>query len=241
MVKTRFLVTSLALLTIAFPQSACTLAGYGIGTLVDSGNSRTWAPEAFVTDTVDVGETIDLAMRDGEELSGAFYGIEQMPEKDYAQRYEAARERHPPDFPLPVLGDTVSLCLTPGSQLDVEFLGFDVQEVLVRRHDDSTTEGVRPTEIEALVMEGGAIIQGQVLTLWLADGTVPFRSAIALQVRPAIQRAGGRRAVPLDQVQRVELKSHSGRRTGTLVGVIIDGVVVAAALAFAVGMSFYEF
>ena len=224
------LLTATVLLGLVLPQSACTLIGYGVGSAIDAGSRHSLAPQRFAPSTLKPGRKIRLKLRDGSAVDGAYTGIEQLPPEEYAARYAAARERHLTVVPLPELGDTATLCMR-GTELDVEFLGFDRYRVLVRELGRAEPEHVRPQRIAELRGRGDASASGEVLALLISEGALPFHSAVAMQMPPAINAAGGKRLVPLDQIDRMEWKSSTGRTVGLVIGGMLDLTVLAIAVA----------
>jgi len=228
----RTLLTSTVLLGLVLTQSACSLIGYGIGSAINAGNRHSLTPQNLERETIEPGQKISLRLRDGDVVDGAYFGIERLPAYQYATRYAAARERQPDDVQLPALGDTVTLRMASVGELDAEFLGFDLYRVSVRSLGGTEPESLRPQEVAELRAPSGAAITGDVLALLISDGTLPFRSAVAMQMPPAIGRTGGRRLVPLDQVKHIEWTSGSGaQKTGLIIGAVLD---IAALTAFAV-------
>ncbi|MGD2152485.1 MAG: hypothetical protein PVG79_04405 [Gemmatimonadales bacterium] len=228
----RTLLTCAAMLCLALPQSACTLIGYGIGSAIDAGSRHSLTPQNLESETIEPGRKITLQLRDGDIVDGAYFGIEQLPAYEYAARYAAARERQPSAVPLPALDDTVTVCMARGGELDAEFLGFDLYRVSVRSLGSTEPGSLMPQEVAELRAPSGAAITGETLALLVSEGALPFRSAVAMRMPPAIGRTGGRRLVPLDQVKHIEWTSGSGaQKTGLIVGAVLD---IAALTAFAV-------
>jgi hypothetical protein len=211
-------------------QSACTAIGYGIGSAIDSGSRQRLAPESFAPDTIEPGKTLKLRLRDGGVVEGKYLGLEPLPAEEYAARYAWTREQHLVNVPLPELGDTVTLCMTWGGELDAEFLGFDLYKVLVRKLGEPGPESVRPGDIDMLRVRGNAAIGGETLALLLSEGAFPFHSAVAMQVQPAIGLAGGKRLLPMDEVLFIEWNSGTARTAGTIVGATIDVAILVAAV-----------
>jgi len=237
MLNPRSLLTAGVLLGLIVPQSACTLIGYGIGSAIDSGNKRTVAPESFAPDTIETGTMFKLRLRDGSLVKGKYLGIEPLPAEEYAARYAWIREQHLTNVPLPELGDTVTLVMISGGELDAEFLGFDLYSVLVWKPGAPGPESVRPGDIDELRVRGNAAIPGETLALLLSEGALPFHSAFAMQVAPAIGRAGGKRLLPMEEILFIEWKPGTGRTVGTIVGVTIDVAILVTAVAAGASMS----
>jgi hypothetical protein len=233
MLSPRSLQTLAVLLGLIVFQSGCSLIGYGVGSLIDSGNKRTVASESFAPDTIEPGKLIKLRLRGGGTVDGAYLGIEPIPDEEYAKRYARARERYLPSIQLPELGDTVTLCMIGGGELHTELLGFDLYNVLVRTPGEPGLESVSPEDVDQLLVGGDASIRGETLALLLSEGALPFRSAIAMQVPPTTGRAGGKRLLPIDEVLYIEWKPGTGRTVGTIVGLTFDLAILTAAVVCA--------
>jgi hypothetical protein len=232
-----------ALLGLIVLQSACTLVGYGIGSAIDSGNKRTIAAEDITPDTIKPGKAFTLRLRDGGTVDGRYFGIEPLPAEEYAARYAATRERHLTTVPLPELRDTVTLSMMLGSELSAEFLGFDFYKVLIWKPGAPLPQGVRPGDIDNLLVEGSTAIEGETLTLLLSEGALPFHSAFVMQAPPTIGKASSQRLLPVDQVLLIEWKPSTGRTVGAIVGATIDAAVLVAITycAFTECLEFYVY
>lgn len=167
-------------------------------------------------------------MRDGRSVRGKYIGLVPLPAEEYAGRYESARARHLPVVPLPELGDTVTLYMTGGGELNAELLGFDPGVVSVRTLGSAQPESVQAQEVRQLQTGCGATITGEALSFLLSEGALPFHSALAVHLTAVGNPAGLERRVPLDRVALIEWDSDKGRKVGTIVGGVIDAAVLVA-------------
>ncbi|UCF20110.1 MAG: hypothetical protein JSU87_01500 [Gemmatimonadota bacterium] len=228
MISSRIPLALAVLFGLIVPQSACTLVGFGIGSVIDSGNKRTIRPESFAPDTIDLGKTFKLRLRDGSVVGGKYLGIEPLPDEEYAARYAVAREQRLMNVPLPEIGETVTLRMNRGDELDAEFLGFDFNSVLVRKPGEFGPESLRLGDIRQFRVAGNEAIRGEALTLLLSEGALPLQSALVVQAKPAKGREGGRRLLPMDEVLLIEWKPGAGRTVGAIIGATIDVAILVA-------------
>lgn len=210
---------------LVLSQSSCTLIGAGIGELVDATTARSLAPQELAPETIEPSQKITVRLRDGRSIEGRYIAILPLPADEYAERYESARERHSTIAPLPQLGDTVTLHMARGGELNAEFLGFDLDAVSVRT-PGAAPERVRAREVRELRAGSGGAITGAALEFLLSEGALPVHSALALQTTPARDGAGGKRLLPLDRIALIEWDSDSGRTVGTIVGGVVDAALI---------------
>lgn len=237
----RLLLSTIVVSGLASPQSACTLIGAGIGELVDATTARSLTPRKLAPETIEPGQKIKLQLRNGHSVDGEYIGIEPLPAEEYAARYASTREQHLTIIPLPELGDTVTLRMTQGGELDAEFLGFDLHMMSVRTLGRSEPEGVQPHEVRELCIRGGGAITGEALEFLHSEGALPVHSALAMQTTAAGNRAGGKRLVPLDRIALIEWDSDNGRKVGTIIGGVIDAVAIVVITAAGVAHASYGY
>ena len=222
------------LLGLILPQSACSLIGYGIGAAIDAGGNRTLAPQDLEHETLEPGQEMELKLIGGRTVHGEYVGLEQLWPEEYSARYADTRELHRLVVPLPGLGDAVTLHMTHGAELDAVFLGFDLFGVSVRTPGRWEPEHVRPQDIDELRVGGYATITGEELALLLSEGALPFRSAVVVQLPPPFDGTAGQLLVPLHLINRIKLKSTSGRTTGLAIGSAIDLAIIEGLASAAV-------
>ncbi len=213
---------------LALSQSNCTIIGAGIGELIDATTAQSLAPRQLAPQAIEPGREITLQLRDGRSLKGKYIGIVPLPAEEYAGRYQSARERHLPTAPLPELGDTVTLYMTGGGELNAEFIGFDPGVVSVRTLGSAQPESIQAQEVRQLQTGCGAAMTGEALRFLLSEGALPFQSALAVHLTAVGNPAGLEQRVPLDRVALIEWDSDKGRKVGTIVGGVIDAAVLVA-------------
>jgi hypothetical protein len=206
--------------------SGCTLLGYSAGAMVDAGNKRVVVPDSLPV--LQPGAQINVKLRDNTEMAGTYRGIEPLPADEYADRYTRYRAEVMHRVSLPALHDTVLVALVAGEDRRGRFLGFDPGAVVVESTGATVT--VSLWAVDRLSAVNGSTIDGENLILLSEQGTTPLRSALSLELSPP---AGGtptaeRQVISLDRIAFIERKSHTGRRVGMIVGGVIDAAALIA-------------
>ncbi len=209
---------------LAYSSSGCTLIGFGIGSTFDASYKRAVAPESFAPDTIKPRNRVTVKLKDGEKVNGWYAGLEAVSEDAYAERYARSRENHLPDFPLPELGDSVSLHLSSGEWLDAEFAGFDYGGSVIVRSGE--LRRVAAADVRELADCYGDTIGGEVLRELLTASTIPLRSELVIY--DSRRQA---KEIPMEGVSVIERKSSTGRILGTVAGLAIDAAVIAWCVA----------
>ncbi len=230
------LYTALILLSLEAALSGCTLANYGIGSLIDTARTREFGPEVFApdapaADTPRLGAEVKLKLRDGEVVTGKYLGVEPLPAEEYAERYARARASQTPRFQLPALGDTVGLRMTSGAELKAEFLGLDHQRSVVVNAE--TPLRVLTTDLREIAGSGGDTVSGEALDSLIINGDLPVVSGLALEVAVEERRRRVKRTrlIPLNSVVWAGQRPRGGRTVGFVVGLAVDMTTIIVMLS----------
>ena len=238
------------LVLVALAAGGCSVIGLGIGAISDSAKPDSLTVPGWEVRTVKPGREMKLTLRDGEQLTGRFAGVDSVPEKQYVQRYTSCRERTGKEAPLPAMGERIDITLNSGVEGERELLGFDYQyttaktkgkevpspvtshcALSVRQPGDTTSGNVLVSDIERIVNKEGEVIEGPTLERLVSGGQVPFLSAIA------VHDLSGRRQIGMEQVQRIELKNKKRDRWKfAFVGAAFDAALLIAAISFELGL-----
>jgi hypothetical protein len=231
MLHTRRSYTLLLPLVVALSQSACTLINYGIGSAIDAGNKQVYAP-ANVERALEPGTKVTLVLLDSREVKGKFAGLEPEPPEEYAERYAAARAELAPRFPLPGLGEPITVTYQTGALLQAELAGFDLGWLIVVT---DARQAVRMSDLRELASDSGAI-SGEALALLVAEGALPLASGIALDDAKLADGSREERAwIPLDAVDYITRKPGTARTKGLILGALVDAAAIALVVACADG------
>jgi hypothetical protein len=231
----RTLGAAIALLSLGC-LSGCSLIGLSVGSMIDSG--RRVGPAARLTSTRP-GRPVSVRLQDGRVVTGVFAGTEQVPAADYAAAYETWR-RSAPDTRLPRLGDAL-VCVrerwdstgfgSEGSALRGRFGGLGYEFVAVNIPGQAAPVLLPLEVIESIADGAGNRVS------WLGEvrrgvprGDFPLLTSFNVRVGDGVER------IRLDQVASVE---RSPPRTGKIMGVLLGLALDGVAIAFAVAMSNY--
>lgn len=206
---------------LALSSTACTALGALIGSQIKSPSKDMRTAPVTELSQVKVGHAVVLHLKDGRVLSGKFGGVGVRDTDEYARAYAVARDEHREGPGLPVLGP-VTILLTGGKKEEGVLVGLDLGGVAFRS-SRGTLDRLTFPAISAL-SDSTSTISGDALERLALSVGVPLLGEVRMEEPP--QR------VHLDAVAQVEvpvLKGHAG--VGALVGLAVDAVVVAMAVA----------
>jgi hypothetical protein len=231
MLLTRRWLTLLLPLVVALSQSACTLINYGIGSAIDAGNKQVYAP-ANVERALEPGTKVTVVLLDSREVKGKYAGLEPEPPEEYAERYAVARAELAPRFPLPGLGEPITVTYRTGALLKAEFAGFDLGWLIVVTN---ARQAVPLADLRELESTAGTI-SGDALALLISEGALPLMSGIALDDAKLADGSREERArIPLDGVRYITRKPSTARTKGLILGALVDAAAIALIVACADG------
>jgi hypothetical protein len=171
-----------------------------------------------------------------------------MPFAEYAAYYGRRRTDLRPEHELPALGDVVTVVLTSGETLDALCLGFDYHHsnidperpVANTGYGDFVVSGdpvpnvIPLATIQDIHATEGPPVAGATLDSLTAAGVIPMRTGLVFE-----KSFGGQQTLPAGDIVGFEVKSHTGRNVGMLVGLIADLALTAGAVAYAQSDGFY--
>ena len=209
----------------ALSLAGCTFIGWGLGAHADKGKPPQHKPVARGdVDTLKVGEAIEIQLWDGRRLSGKYLGLEWTRPEVYGPRYEAARKKLEPELQLPALGPGARVVVTEGGTATgdlrgigpgfVRFLEAGLPEMSIKTH-----------RIVTLADALGHRVSGDAIDKLLAERRLPTLTALRIETAGANQVVDH---VDVVGVSRLVTPS-SGKKTGLLIGLAVDVVVVSIA------------
>jgi len=231
---------------IALATNGCSVIGFGVGAISDSTKPDSLTVPGWEVQTVKPGREIKLTLRNGEQLTGKFAGVDPVPQEQYAERYANFRDQRKEEVPLPALGEKINITLNSGVQGERELLGFDYQYVpaqakkeespslmslqcaiSVRQSGDTTSARVLVSDIDRIVDDQGNVVQGKTLAKLASEGQIPFLCAVA------IQDSTGHRQIAMEEVERIELKNRKHDKWKcAAIGAVFDVLLLIAAINF---------
>jgi hypothetical protein len=208
--------SALALLIAATQFTGCATAiGTSVGAAVDEAGRTRFS--LMRLDRLEEGQVIDVRLRSGARISGAYEG-QHLSTDEYLERYAAARETSD----LPALGEPVAAHVGGGSLLKGELLGFDPDHLVLRR-DDGPQRAVALRDLEALAVSSGRHISGRRIQVLADSGRVPFRYRLAVAAQTI-------RLEDVRSIERPRTNPHAGMTTGAILGFVLD-VAIAVTLS----------
>jgi hypothetical protein len=219
----RRLVWAFVPLGVAVALAGCTAIGYFVGAHSDKQKPVKAKPVARNdVDVLETGEAVEVHLWDGRVLSGKYQGLEWARPQEYGPRYEAARKTLEAEVPLPALGPGARLTVTSGESDTGDFRG--VGPGFVRFAQEGGPEStIRMQRVVTLSDAEGRSITGDTLGRLVAERRLPALTSLVIETPVGNERVDHAEVAGLSRLVR----SHSGRVTGTLIGLAVDVAVVA--------------
>lgn len=227
----------------------CTAVGYYAGRAIDRHSREFREMPLQEAASVDKDAEICVITRDSNMVRGKFVEIDSIAELVYAGSYDALKKKYGSgEFP-PGLGDFVTVFMNSGHSLTGKFLGFDFhmpgdhvdtfpdsgtladdsfaifQYCIIEPRNDPQPSRVFLRDVDRVVISNADTLGGRVLYDLARSGTLPLRSAIALD------SSGVGRSIPINNVAHVSSMRLGGdmRWLGLTLGILVDAAVVTIA------------
>ena len=214
---------ALAVGLLAVPFSGCTLIGLGIGALVDDhsqGKPRTVSPLAVAS--ASPGQSVELSLRDGSLVTGRLQGVEAVEDALYRERWKGSLQALAGTATLPGLG-AVHVRTAKG-EADATLLGLRPGRLVIRQGRRVDADTVALDSLTSLGVPGGGSVDGVTVARLAQEGKLPFLDALVVKAN------GARRVIPLEDVHSASFLSKSGKKTGAIIGAVLDAAVVTLAV-----------
>jgi hypothetical protein len=194
------------LLSSVLGSSGCTLAGAGLGALVDSGTQKKVPPERVAV--LRSGKRVTVFLKNGGQLKGRYQRIEFVPESEYAEAYGRFRAQQPDMQRLPEMGESVEVSMKLATHWSGNwsgrFLGLDRGHLLVRSEVGAQPTFVALGKIQRISAAGRGAIEASALSQIASRPDMPpLASAILLEVGKNTV------SVPIDTIDRVRIRSNA--------------------------------
>jgi hypothetical protein len=201
--------------------TSCSLAGLGIGALIDSGPTRFKpAPQSeFIT--ISRGDMIELVLADSSHVSGHFEGWAYQSEPTYAARYDPWRARASGPQRPPALGAHISAHGRFGDVLG-EFAGWGFRSVCLSPDSGKTLMQSPVIYLDSLSMAGGEAVPRDSLNTWLTCDPAPARAELVLE------SGGTRHNYAAESVVGVGVpRARHAKAVGFLIGATLDVIWIS--------------
>jgi hypothetical protein len=241
--------TAFALLVVsaAILQLNCaSTTGFVIGSAKDASKPDSLYLPGWKAEAVKPGTNVNLFLTDGSPVTGIYRGLGQVANEEYAERYSRFRKHKQDLLFLPALGETITITMQSGAQLEREFLGFNYQRlaeildaktiadleapslaILVRQLVSNTSGTLFMKNVVKVADVQGNSTEGAILLSLAAENEIPLHSTII------VEKPDRHVQFPMDKVERVELKNKKKARwTGLAIGAIIDVAAWVSAYAW---------
>lgn len=203
--------------------NGCSLMGLATGAMIDAKAPRLQQIRASELVRVSPGSRVTILLDDSTFVRGTYRGSTRLADDAYRVIYEIWRATHPRGPSFPEIGEPVEL--NPGGK--GAFGGFVAEgvELESRRWGSTATPFDRDGWLER--RDGSRLDLWEVRDLALA-GDLPIATALRIETE------GGERRIALDRVALIAAStSRHAARTGFLVGLAADAMIVAMAAGIA--------
>jgi hypothetical protein len=204
--------------------TGCSLIGFGIGAISDSGKAGgEWVSGLAELRAVERGAGIVLITRSGGRIEGDFAGMDELNRRDYDRLYLDAIETLKVEGNVPLPGDTISFNHydVPGKKVSGLFRGLNPGSlVLWQNKGEYSLVGLRNLE-----GKGARPLDLSCLRRFAEDGRFPCVTTGVL-----VRRSHDTISVPTEDIARIERDTGgNGKLTGFAIGAAVDVVVLAIA------------
>ncbi len=223
-----FIQCSISFLVPPMLFTGCSLIGFGIGALSDSGR-KGGESVAGISELrgFERGKGIVLITHIGSRIEGDFLGIDELNRRDYDCLYLAAIETLAVRDKLPLPADTISFTHfeAPGRKVRGLFRGVNPGSlVLWQSKGEYSLAGMRN-----LAGDSARPLDIYALRALDDEGRLPYLTAGVL-----VGRSHDTISVPVDDIARIEQDTGgSGKLTGFAVGAAVDVIVLVVAASTA--------
>jgi hypothetical protein len=197
----------------------CSIIGLGIGAAIDQSSPATKTIEDREIEKIRRGTLTTAYLWDGSQITGAFGGLVNVSEAEYAKSYSLLRAKHRDSLPLPAIGESIVIDCRWQKKSSYEFCGFDYQYKRLRR-TMSLRKKHFPSEqniylsakskianihqkfylgdLRKITDSHGNIMKGRQLRDFAVEGKIPLRSAVSLKT------LNSKSLVSIDRIRTLE-------------------------------------
>ncbi|HYM80123.1 MAG TPA: hypothetical protein VEY91_01780 [Candidatus Limnocylindria bacterium] len=212
--------------------SGCSLAGYGVGSVIDNARAVKLRPgERTQVFRLDPGARLAVHLADGTVVAGTYRGLLREPEPAYRQRYGAWRDTAAMSFRPPRIGEPVTINSRETRLLRARqhgtFLGFGPVSVHFLPRGKRTASSVPIRSLSWIADSSGARISGSAISE--AGDRVPVQAVALIERDRALHRVD----LLDDGITAIELggPNRGFRNAGLLVGFAVDAAILVTAAA----------
>lgn len=203
--------------TFSIHVTGCSLVGLAGGALWDARRPRIALVPTGRVEKFHRGDRLVLILADSSRVAGVYRGAAELDRGDYRRRYAAWRAAEPRASVLPEIGERVRRSRWGSGSV----VGFVHRGVLIERRGETRVVPVTPEG--TLTRADGAEVELAAIDRMMTEGVVPLLTALR------IDTGAGEERVPLDRVVMVQAPTHPhGARTGFLIGLVADAIVVGS-------------
>lgn len=156
------------------------------------------------------GRKIFIVLNDGNSLRGWYYGLEDIPEEEYAEKYDKCLELLKDGIVLPALGDTISLSFEASGQDEVTiFGGFGHKSIKSTPVEQLDSNKLRAENVKSISFGDGIVIETETIRDLIRKGKIPLLSAINFR-DTCVDKKHMRikRLIPIDEIERLKIEEN---------------------------------
>ena len=206
-------------------HNSCTVAGFLMGTMVDSQENKNKLTSNSTPAFIKSGKKIIVHLKEGEEMRGNFIGYGKVPPDSISKLYSEYVNIYDPTRLLPAIGDSVEIFYKdPEMKLSGSYLAHDANDIYFRRLNDSSIfKCPQDTNYVCYTCRGKTI---NIMQLAATPGLdyISFYNYEGHNEKIMLYRA---EAIFLDR------KRNSGKIIGLAMGMAIDIVIITVATYYA--------
>jgi len=169
-----------------------------------------------------------IYLSDGSRLKGRYYGLENIPKEEYAEKYTKCLELLKGEIVLPALGDTISLSFTTSEQDEaVIFGGFGHRLIMTAPVEAPDSNRFMLEYVKSISVGGGSVIETETIRDLMHKGKIPLLSAIHFR-----DTLANKKLIPIDEIEMLKIEENDlpgfeGTDPGfMMIGDLIYGIII---------------
>lgn len=159
------------------------------------------------------GRKIYVVLNDGRSFKGWYRGLEDIPEEEYAEKYNKCLELLKDEIVLPALGDTISLSFeTSGQDEEMIFGGFghkSIKSTPFEEPDSNKLKAENDGTVKSISFGDGNVIETETIRDLIRKDKIPLLSAIGFS-DTLTDKKGYRikRLIPIDEIEWLKIEEN---------------------------------
>jgi len=183
------------------------------------------------------GSQIIVNLKDGTIVSGEYFGVDSIPNEEYATKYAEIQKQMPEGSFLPSIGDTIKVSSKLITQDSLKFSGFEYGYIKLSLLDSDKSGKLKIEDLENITDKHGNKIEGEAIRNMISEGKIAssFLSRIIVEEYKGEENKWkkekvstvGKKLIYINDIDHIQIKSNKDHtRNGIITGLLIDAVII---------------